>query len=189
LLIIAIGLAVSRFINLLFRLKVNTRAFNNAVLKLMSEGNLDRAVKLCDAAPSALYPRGMKGALLALQSGQTDPVALTRSFNEALKSQKMDQPDSYAMPSSEAMQFPALKKMLAKIQRGVYAALVLAAAGAALHFISISQAPHEYFYGPAGAVLFVGVLSLKETFGIVRQTRIEFERFCRAAQGGGSFEE
>lgn len=184
LLVIAIGLMVSRFINLMFRLKFNTRAFNNAVLKLIRDGSLDRAIKLCDAAPSVLYARGMKGTLQALQSGQTDSIILTQSFNEALRSRKMDQPDSYAILFTEAMQFPALEKILSKIRLRVYVAMVLAIAGAALHFISISEAPHEYYYGPAGAVLIVGVLSLKETFGILHQTRIEFDRFCRTAQGG-----
>lgn len=188
LLIIGIGLTVSTFINLMFRLKINTRAFNDAVLKLIRDGNLDRAVKLCNAAPSALYVRGLKGALQALQSGQTDPITLTRSFNEALRSSKMDQSNPYAMPTTESMQFPAMQKVLLKIQLKIYAALGFAAAGAMLHFLSTSEAPHELFYGAAGAILFVSFLSLKETFGIMRHTRIEFDRFYKGIQGSNPFE-
>jgi hypothetical protein len=186
LLIIGLGLSIGQLINLLFRLKINTKAMNDAVLTLVKAGNLERAIKLCDVVPRVPFARGLKGALLAVQSGATDTVSLTMKFNEALGARLTNQPDSYMVPDFGKNRFPALSKILVRIMVRIFIALGFGLAGAAVHYIAGGELYHKIFYGAAGGIFFLFLLSLKEIRGIRVHTTREFARFCDAAQGSAS---
>src|SRR6266542_4255730 len=50
---VAIAIVVERILVLAFKLNLNAPPFMSQVQKLILSGNVDRAVKLCDAAPNA----------------------------------------------------------------------------------------------------------------------------------------
>ena len=58
--IIAIAIVIDRVIALLFRFNTNANAFMAQVQKLVMANNIDRAIKLCNAAPSAALPKSGK---------------------------------------------------------------------------------------------------------------------------------
>ena len=59
--IFAIGIVIERFIFLFFKYSINAEAFMAQVQKLVMANNIDRAIKLCNAAPSAALPKGEMG--------------------------------------------------------------------------------------------------------------------------------
>ena len=61
--IIALAIIIERFIFLFFRYNINARAFMAQVQKLVMGNNIDRAIKLCNAAPNAALARVVKAGL------------------------------------------------------------------------------------------------------------------------------
>ncbi len=69
--IAAVLLPVLRWLPLMFN-SINSEAFTQQILKLLEAGNLDRAIKLCNAAPRAFYVAMVKATLEAAQKCRPD---------------------------------------------------------------------------------------------------------------------
>ncbi|MCP4503003.1 MAG: MotA/TolQ/ExbB proton channel family protein [Deltaproteobacteria bacterium] len=66
------GVAVERAIFLFFRYNINGTAFMAQIQKLVMANNIDRAIKLCNAAPNAALPRIIKAGLTRANKGETE---------------------------------------------------------------------------------------------------------------------
>ena len=73
-LILALGIAAFtvRFVVLLFKYNVNAVAFMSQIQKLVAANNIDRAIKLCNAAQSAALPRVVKAGLARADGAPSD---------------------------------------------------------------------------------------------------------------------
>jgi biopolymer transport protein ExbB/TolQ len=82
LLVSVAGLAViiERFIFLFFRYNINASAFMAQITKLVMANNIDRAIKLCNAAPTAALPRVIKAGLTRANKGE---VEISNAIEEA----------------------------------------------------------------------------------------------------------
>jgi biopolymer transport protein ExbB len=78
---VAIAIIVERVVVLAFRLNLNTPPFMEQVQKLVLAGNLDRAVKLCAAAPNAALARVVKAGLSRANRGDQE---VARALEEAV---------------------------------------------------------------------------------------------------------
>ena len=74
LLVSVAGLAViiERFIFLFFRYNINASAFMAQITKLVMANNIDRAIKLCNAAPTAALPKVIKAGLTRANKGEVE---------------------------------------------------------------------------------------------------------------------
>jgi biopolymer transport protein ExbB len=74
LLMLAWGLAIiiERIIFIFFRYNVNADAFMAQVQKLVMANNIERAIKLCNAAPSAALPKVVKAGLTRANRGEVE---------------------------------------------------------------------------------------------------------------------
>jgi len=54
---------IERFVTLFFKYNINADAFMSQIHKLVDANNIDRAVKLCNAAPNAALPRVIRPGL------------------------------------------------------------------------------------------------------------------------------
>lgn len=79
-LILGIGLMIERFIFLFFRYNINGAAFMAQIQKLVMANNIDRAIKLCNAAPSAALPKVVKAGLTRANKGE---VEISNAIEEA----------------------------------------------------------------------------------------------------------
>jgi biopolymer transport protein ExbB len=79
--VVAIAIIVERSIVLAFRLNVNAAPFMEQVQKLVLSGNVDRAVKLCGAAPNAALPRVVRAGLTRAGKGEQE---VSRALEEAV---------------------------------------------------------------------------------------------------------
>jgi len=70
--IFAIGITIERFIFLFFKYNINAQAFMAQIQKLVMADNIDRAIKLCNAAPSRALPRVIKAGLTRADKGETE---------------------------------------------------------------------------------------------------------------------
>jgi len=70
--IIAIAIIIERFVTLYFRYNINAQAFMAQVQKLVLANNVDRAIKLCNAAPSAALARVIKSGLTRANNGELE---------------------------------------------------------------------------------------------------------------------
>lgn len=70
--IIAIAIAVDRVIALYFRYNTNASAFMAQIQKLVMANNIDRAIKLCNAAPAAALPKVVKAGLTRANKGAVE---------------------------------------------------------------------------------------------------------------------
>jgi biopolymer transport protein ExbB/TolQ len=61
--IIVLGIIVERFVFLFFRFNLNGKAFMAQIQKLVLSNNIDRAIKLCNTAPTAALARVIKAGL------------------------------------------------------------------------------------------------------------------------------
>jgi len=61
--VLGAGVMIERFIFLFFRFNINGGQFFNQVQKLVMANNIDRAIKLCNAADKAALARVMKAGL------------------------------------------------------------------------------------------------------------------------------
>lgn len=79
-LILGIGLMIERFIFLFFKYNINGAAFMAQIQKLVMANNIDRAIKLCNAAPSAALPKVVKAGLTRANKGE---VEISNAIEEA----------------------------------------------------------------------------------------------------------
>ena len=79
--VLAIAIIVERLIVLAFRLNLNAGPFMEQVQKLVLSGNVDRAVKLCGAAPDAALSRVVRAGLTRAGKGEQE---ISRSIEEAV---------------------------------------------------------------------------------------------------------
>ncbi len=70
--VLAIGLIIERFIFLFFKYNINAQAFMAQIQKLVMANNIDRAIKLCNAAPSAALPKVVKAGLTRANKGEIE---------------------------------------------------------------------------------------------------------------------
>ncbi|MCK9462556.1 MAG: MotA/TolQ/ExbB proton channel family protein [Proteobacteria bacterium] len=81
-LILAVGISVFtvRFVVLFFKYNVNAVAFMSQIQKLVAANNIDRALKLCNAAQSAALPRVIRAGL---ERADGDPGEVEGAIEEA----------------------------------------------------------------------------------------------------------
>jgi biopolymer transport protein ExbB/TolQ len=79
--VVAIAIIVERILVLAFRLNLNAAPFMSQVQKLILSGNVDRAVKLCDAAPNAALSKVVRAGLTRANRGEHE---VARSLEEAV---------------------------------------------------------------------------------------------------------
>lgn len=70
--IISIGITIERFIFLFFKYSVNAEPFMAQIQKLVMANNIDRAIKLCNANPSAALPKVLKAGLTRANKGEVE---------------------------------------------------------------------------------------------------------------------
>ncbi len=70
--IMGLGIIVERFIFLFFKYNINATAFMAQIQKLVMANNIDRAIKLCNAAPNAALPKVIKAGLTRANKGETE---------------------------------------------------------------------------------------------------------------------
>lgn len=70
--IVTIGVVIERFIFLFFKYSVNAAPFMAQIQKLVMANNIDRAIKLCNAEPSAALPRVIKAGLTRANKGEAE---------------------------------------------------------------------------------------------------------------------
>jgi biopolymer transport protein ExbB/TolQ len=70
--VFGIAIAIERFIFLFFKYNINANQFMAQIQKLVMANNIDRAIKLCNAAPSAALPKVIKAGLTRANKGETE---------------------------------------------------------------------------------------------------------------------
>ncbi len=78
--IVGIGIIIERFIFLFFKYNINATAFMSQVQQLVMANNIDRAIKLCNAAPSAALARVVKAGLTRANKGE---IQIQNAIEEA----------------------------------------------------------------------------------------------------------
>lgn len=71
---IVIGIVAERAVYMLTKYRVNTREFMSQIRKLVQAGNIDRAIKLCEAAPLPLL-QVVKSGLTQVNRGEDAVIA------------------------------------------------------------------------------------------------------------------
>ncbi len=79
--VVAVAIIIERIIVLAFRLNLNAPPFMEQVQKLVLSGNVDRAVKLCGAAPDAALSRVVRAGLTRAGRGEQE---VSRALEEAV---------------------------------------------------------------------------------------------------------
>lgn len=147
---------------LLRGVKINYRAFNAAMLKLVKADNVDRALKLCAVVPRCSYARAMAAGLLASQRRE----------------------DARGFEVQDAARAAFDKELQAQLQTffapamigGLGVAMLLCGVGYALAY----QVPvPEYMYGVAGLGGAAFLFSLNVPRG-VKRSRILFAEVAAA---------
>jgi biopolymer transport protein ExbB/TolQ len=67
--IVGIGIMIERFVMLFFKYNINANAFMAQIQKLVMANSIDKAIKLCNAAPSAALARVIKAGLTRANKG------------------------------------------------------------------------------------------------------------------------
>jgi biopolymer transport protein ExbB len=78
---VAIAIIIERILVLAFRLNLNAGPFMEQVQKLILSGNVDRAVKLCGAAPNAALARVVRAGLTRANRGDQE---VARALEESV---------------------------------------------------------------------------------------------------------
>jgi biopolymer transport protein ExbB/TolQ len=78
---VAIAIIIERILVLAFRLNLNAPPFMEQVQKLVLSGNVDRAVKLCGAAPNAALAKVVRAGLTRANRGEQE---VARALEEAV---------------------------------------------------------------------------------------------------------
>jgi biopolymer transport protein ExbB len=84
--VVVMAIAVERTYMLTFRYNTNASHFMAQIQKLVLANNIDRAIKLCNAAPTASLPRVIKAALTRANKGEIEIAnALEEATTEVLR--------------------------------------------------------------------------------------------------------
>jgi biopolymer transport protein ExbB/TolQ len=78
--VFALAVGVERFFFLFFRFNINADAFMTQIQKLVMANNIDRAIKLCNAAGTASLPKVIKAGLTRANKGE---VEISNAVEEA----------------------------------------------------------------------------------------------------------
>jgi biopolymer transport protein ExbB len=78
---VSLAVALERVITLMFRYNLNAGPFMEQVTKLVLTGNVDRAVKLCSAAPNAPLARVVRAGLTRANRGEME---VAKAVEEAI---------------------------------------------------------------------------------------------------------
>ena len=78
--VFVVGIVIERFIFLFFKFNINGNAFMQQIMKLVMANNIDRAIKLCNAAPSAALAKVIKAGLIKANKGELE---ISNSIEEA----------------------------------------------------------------------------------------------------------
>ena len=78
--VIGLAIIVERFIFLFFEYNINANQFMAQIQKLVMANNIDRAIKLCNAAPSAALPKVIKAGLTRANKGE---IEIANAIEEA----------------------------------------------------------------------------------------------------------
>jgi len=70
--VFAIGIMIERFIRLFFKYNINANQFMAQIQKLVMANNIDRAIKLCNGAPTAALPKVIKAGLTRANKGEIE---------------------------------------------------------------------------------------------------------------------
>jgi len=70
--VVGLAVIIERFIFLFFKYNINGNAFMAQIQKLVMANNIDRAIKLCNAAPSAALPKVIKSGLTRANKGEIE---------------------------------------------------------------------------------------------------------------------
>ena len=70
--ILALGVIIERFVFIFFKYNINANAFMGQIQKLVMANNIDRAIKLCNAAPNAALPKAIKAGLTRANKGELE---------------------------------------------------------------------------------------------------------------------
>jgi biopolymer transport protein ExbB len=70
--VVTMAVMIERFIFLFFRYNINAPAFMAQIQKLVMANNIDRAIKLCNAAPSAALAKVIKAGLTRANKGEVE---------------------------------------------------------------------------------------------------------------------
>lgn len=70
--VIAAGIAIERAIFLFFKYNIQADKFMAKIKKLVMADNIDRAIKLCNAAPSQALPKVIKAGLTRANKGEVE---------------------------------------------------------------------------------------------------------------------
>jgi biopolymer transport protein ExbB/TolQ len=79
--VLGAGVMIERFIFLFFRLNINGGQFFNQIQKLVMANNIDRAIKLCNAADKAALARVIKAGLTRANKTEAD---ISAAIEEAM---------------------------------------------------------------------------------------------------------
>jgi len=77
----ALAVAVERIITLMFRYNLNAGPFMEQITKLVLTGNVDRAIKLCGAAPNAPLAKVVRAGLSRAPRGE---IEVARAIEESI---------------------------------------------------------------------------------------------------------
>ncbi len=78
---VAMAIVIERFMVLAFKLNLNAGPFMDQIQKLVISGNVDKAVKLCGAAPNAALSRVVRAGLTRAEKGEQE---VARALEEAV---------------------------------------------------------------------------------------------------------
>jgi len=78
---VAVAIILERAISLNFRLSINGPPFMEQITKLVMTGNIDRAIKLCGAAPDAVLAKVVRAGLSRANRGETE---VARALEESI---------------------------------------------------------------------------------------------------------
>ena len=70
--VVALAIGIERVIALFFRYNINSHHFMAQIQKLVMANNIDRAIKLCNAAPQAALPRVIKAGLTRANKNEVE---------------------------------------------------------------------------------------------------------------------
>jgi biopolymer transport protein ExbB len=70
--VVSLSIGIERTVSLFFRYNINSNHFMAQIQKLVLANNIDRAIKLCNAAPSAALPRVIKAGLTRANKSEAE---------------------------------------------------------------------------------------------------------------------
>ena len=70
--VFCVAIIIERAITLFFRFNINAASFMAQIQKLVMANNIDRAIKLCNVATTAVLPKVVKSALVRANKGELE---------------------------------------------------------------------------------------------------------------------